>query len=303
MSHSQSTNRVLMIRPAAFSSNLTTLADNSFQNPALDAESRTIQVKALAEFDRLVKALRGHGVDVRVIEDRVELNLPDSVFPNNWFSTTTKGRLIVYPMRSEVRRKERRPDVIEGLRKEWPDFQDLTLFEKSDQFLEGTGSLVIDHVNSIVYACISQRTSSTLVTKWSELNNFLPVIFKAVDSRKVPVYHTNVVMSIGTSFAVVCLESISDQAERKKVGQSLIDSGRELIEIDLSQMDAFCGNVLEVCSADSKRLVVMSECAFRNFRAPQLAALSRHAQVIHSDISTIEKYGGGSARCMLAELF
>jgi hypothetical protein len=290
-----------MVDPLGFRSNPETLEDNAFQAPEVAPEPARLEAGARAEFMALRDALLAIGVQVDV---HVPLNAatPDAVFPNNWFSTRPDGTLVLYPMRARNRRRERWPALVTWLGQRYPTVVDLTRSETEGVFLEGTGSLVIDEPSRIVYASVSSRTDPGLVAEWSARFGYTPHIFRATGRDGREVYHTNVVMGLGDGWAVVCAESVRSQEDRDRVQESLVRTGHEVVQITLDQMHDFCGNVLGLENHEGERFVVMSERAHRSFRPDQLAVLSRHAQPLHVDLTTIETHGGGSARCMLAEL-
>ncbi|CAN5848027.1 arginine deiminase-related protein [soil metagenome] len=290
-----------MIEPIGFRSNPETLADNAFQRPPGDESPQAIEIAAREEFARLREALESRGVEVEWRSARGNREAPDAVFPNNWFSTHAAGKLVLYPMRSPTRRLERSEEIIRELRARYPQMIDLSAHESEDRFLEGTGSLVIDERAGIVYASESPRTDRRLAETWAEQMGYEPVIFRATDAGGRPIYHTNVVMSVGTAGAVVCSEAI-DSLDRPEVLATLAECGHETIDISLEQMKAFCGNVLELENDRGEKLIVMSDRAFHAFTDEQRAILAAHAELVHADLTTIETHGGGSARCMLAEL-
>ncbi len=297
----QTTNHILMIRPVDFKFNAQTAGNNKFQ----EATSQdNIQTEALAEFDGFVALLRSNGVDVTVIDDTLQPETPDSIFPNNWVSFHEDGSVYLYPMFSENRRLERRKDIVDTIAQkfELSHVSDLSFFEQQGRFLEGTGSIVLDRSNKIAYACISIRTDEDVLQNFCSLTGFTPIAFHAVDESEFPIYHTNVMMCIGDKFAVVCLDSIPNPREKEKVIQSLSATGKELIEISFDQMNHFAGNMLEVNDKAGQNLLVMSEQAYLSLKAEQIASLSKYAKIIYAPLYMIEKNGGGSARCMLAEV-
>ena len=300
MSHTTGT--ILMVEPVNFYANPDTLQDNQFQNKSSGSGS-ALQLAAQAEFRALRATLEQAGIKVVCYADLAENKTPDSIFPNNWFSTHRGGKMVLYPMKAPSRRHERRADIIAELRKRYSTVHDLTSYEAQDVFLEGTGSLVLDRVKRIAYACLSQRTDLKLIESWAKLLNYSFIVFHAHDSDGQEIYHTNCMMSVGTSFAVLCLESIVDLAERQAVVASLEGSGKQLFEISYDQMRSFCANILELRTAGSAPLLVMSSAAHNAFSAQQLQALNKYGRIVHSSLANIERYGGGSARCMLAELF
>jgi hypothetical protein len=290
-----------MIEPVGFRSNPETAADNAFQRPPGDESPQVIEIAAREEFARLREALESRGVEVVWRAAAANLEAPDAVFPNNWFSTHAGGTLVLYPMMAPSRRLERRGEIVASLRESYPLIVDLTASEAEGRYLEGTGSLVIDERARIVYAGESPRTDRRLVEAWAERMGYEPVIFRATDAEDRPIYHTNVVMSVGSDWAVLCVEAV-DPLDRSEVLATLAESGHETIDISLEQMEAFCGNVLELESDKGERLVVMSDRAFHAFTDEQREILGSHAELVHADLTTIETHGGGSARCMIAEL-
>ena len=294
--------RVLMIEPVGFRSNPETVADNAFQRPPGDESPQAIEIAAREEFARLREILEARGVEVVWRAAAANRESPDAVFPNNWFSTHAGGTLVLYPMMAPSRRLERRAEIVASLRGSYPLVVDLTASEEEGRYLEGTGSLVIDERARIVYASESPRTDRRLVEEWAERMGYEPVIFRATDAADRPIYHTNVVMSVGSDWAVLCAEAV-DSLDRAEVLATLAESGHETIDISLEQMEAFCGNVLELESDKGERLVVMSDRAFHAFTDEQRDLLGSRADLVHADLTTIETHGGGSARCMIAELY
>ncbi len=304
----QTSKTILMVRPASFGFNPETAENNFYQQN--DARSLSeIQALAQREFDGFVALLRDQGVRVLVIEDTVEPRKTDAVFPNNWFSTHPDGKVILYPMFSPNRRLERRKDIMESLIN--LDFQvneiiDLSFFEQSGQFLEGTGSMVMDHSARVIYACFSERTHPVPLDYVSKLLGYSVIGFDAVQEiqgKVSPIYHTNVMMHIGTDLAVVCLESIPKTAERQKVQDSLTQSGKKVIPITAKQKFNFAGNMLEVSNDGGEKFTVMSQAALDSLNVGQIQQIEKYSTIISPQIPTIEKLGGGSARCMLAEIF
>lgn len=291
-----------MIQPIGFRSNPQTMADNAFQRPPGHESPQALEIAAREEFSRLREALESRGVEVEWRPAAADRESPDAVFPNNWFSTHEGGKLVLYPMMAPNRRRERREEIVDELRDWYPDVLDLTAHESDDRFLEGTGSLVIDERSGIVYASESPRTDRRLVHEWAERMGLVPIVFRANDAEGRPIYHTNVVLSVGGEWAVVCADAI-DPLDRSEVLASLAETGHETIFISREQMAAFCGNVLELGNGRGETLVVMSDRAFHSFTDDQRCALTKHAELVHADLATIEKHGGGSARCMLAELY
>jgi hypothetical protein len=302
----QTTSSVLVIRPARFQSNEQTAANNGFQDHDAAPEPEVAQRAALEEFERLVTALESAGVRVCVFDDTPEPHTPDAIFPNNWFSSHEDGSVILYPMCAPNRRPERRLDIVAALSDDLgfkiEKLTDMSGYERSGRFLEGTGSLVLDRVNRVAYACLSVRTHSALLHAFSELTGYRVISFTAEDERGVAIYHTNVLMCVGRGFAVVCLDAIPDPAERNLVETTLVESGRRLIPIGHAQMDRFAGNMLELSGAGDSPLIAMSQCAFESLDESQLADLQDFGQLLPVDIGTIERCAGGSVRCMIAEL-
>jgi hypothetical protein len=299
---SQSTSNILMIRPVSFGFNEQTAESNAFQTR--DADQQQVQAKALAEFDGLVKVLRNNGVNVIIMEDTPEPRTPDSIFPNNWVSFHATGNVFLYPMQAENRRLERREDIITQLEDNFEVKQviDLSHFEHDNQFLEGTGSMVLDRENKIVYACLSPRTDENVLDVFCGQTRYNAVKFHAVDEKGSAIYHTNVMMAMGSDFAVICLGSIINNTEKQFVIKSIQNSGKEIIDITYDQMNHFAGNMLEVKNAVGETLIVMSQSAYKSLTYEQKAILSSFGKLIYADISTIEANGGGSARCMMAEV-
>lgn len=292
----QSTASVLMVSPVGFRPDEQTAEDNAFQGLAGEEELESIASLAKEEFAKVVGALEQAGVQVQVFEGRGDL--PDAVFPNNWFSTHEDGSLVLYPMRAASRRPERRPEIVRWLLERYPGVLDMTNWEERERCLEGTGSMVLDRENRICFAARSHRTDEQLVRNWCADLEYEPILFDTEGPGGKPVYHTNVLLALGTSFAVVCSEVIMNPSP---VLSALMSTDREIIEITRSQMSSYCGNVLEL--QGRARTVVMSSTAHSAFQASQLERLQAHAEVVAVDIRTIERYGGGGVRCMIAELF
>jgi len=304
----QITNTILMIRPVNFRMNEQTAVNNYFQEE-LEASAFSVNAKAQKEFDTFVEVLRVKGVNVIVVEDTKEPDTPDSIFPNNWVSFHSDGTVGLYPMFAENRRSERREDVLEQLEREGfqiENIMDYTSAEEENLFLEGTGSLLLDRVNQIVYCALSARAEEELIIEFCEDFDCMPVIFTAnqtVDGKRLPIYHTNVIMCLAETFSVICLDAIDDKKEKKNVVHHLKESGKEIITITEEQMHHFAGNMLQVLGADDKRYIVMSTQAFESLNKKQVATLETHCEILHSSLETIETCGGGSARCMMAEVF
>ena len=302
MNHPQSTSHILMIRPVNFGFNEETAESNAFQNR--DAKHDDANRKAQQEFDGMVNALCGDGVDVTVIDDTPEPYTPDSIFPNNWVSFHADGEVYLYPMQAENRRLERREDIIAKLEDRFSvkHVIDLSRFEQENKFLEGTGSMVPDRENKIAYACISPRTDRDVLDLFCEHAGYRPVTFDAVDEKGQAIYHTNVLMCVGTGFAVICLDSIPNPDEKLVVKESLSLTKKEIIDISFGQMKHFAGNMLEVKNSAGDTLIVMSQSAFDALLDEQKQILKKYGKLVHADIGTIETLGGGSARCMMAEV-
>jgi hypothetical protein len=302
MTNTQSTSHILMIRPVNFGFNEETAASNAFQNR--NADKTGVKQKARQEFDAMVNVLCENGVDVIVIEDTPEPYTPDSIFPNNWVSFHGDGSIFLYPMQAENRRLERREDVIAQLEDRFfvKHIIDLSRFEHDSKFLEGTGSMVLDRENKIAYACTSPRTDLDVLALFCEQTGYKEVSFKAFDEYHQAIYHTNVLMCIGSKFAVICLDTITDDNERNEVVTILKLTHKEIITISFAQMNNFAGNMLEVKNKKDETLIVMSQSAFNALDHSQKASLEKYGELVYADISTIESNGGGSARCMMAEV-
>jgi hypothetical protein len=295
---------VLMIRPATFCANLQTAESNRFQN--ISAQYSSAQAAAVAEFELLADALRSAGVRVHVFDDTFEPVTPDALFPNNWVSFHADGSVVLYPMLAPNRRLERRLDILESLSRECHfhtrSVIDLTHREAEAEYLEGTGSMVLDRVNRIAYACLSPRTHLDALAEFAQLLNYRVVAFDAVDRNGVPIYHTNVLMSVGSSFAVVCTDAIRVD-QRGAVIESLVATGHKLIDLSFDQMNQFAGNILELSTADGRHLVALSQRAAIALLPEQRAQLETlSGPLLTASIPTIETLGGGSVRCMLAEI-
>lgn len=298
-----------MIRPVAFRMNEQTSINNYFQNESNGILPSTINAKAQVEFDLLVEKLRNVGVNVIVVDDVLDFDTPDSIFPNNWISFHQNGDVVLYPMFAENRRKERREDILDVIEEAGfviQDIMDYTSAEEDKVFLEGTGSVVLDRVNEIAYCALSPRSDEELFIEFCEDFELNPVIFEAfhtVDGERKHIYHTNVMMSVADTFAVICADCIDDKSERKMVLENLKNSGKEIILISEAQINSFAGNMLQVVGANNERFIVMSDRAYVSLRNDQITKIEKHCKIIHTDLDVIEKYGGGSARCMMAEVF
>jgi hypothetical protein len=305
-----------MIRPVAFRMNEQTTINNYYQKVLDGISPETVNAKAQAEFDVFVNKLRKAGVQVTVVEDTLEPNTPDSIFPNNWISFHENGDVVLYPMFAENRRDERREDILDILEDEGFEINqimDYTAAEEDGIFLEGTGSLLLDRENGKAYCALSPRADEELMIEFCEDFEFTPVLFEAFQTVNLPdgkaggerklMYHTNVMMCLGDTFAVICADCIDDKKERKMVLDSLRGDDKEVILITEEQVNNFAGNMLEVKGKNDKRFLVMSESAFKSLTKKQIAQLEAHVEIIHSSLNTIEACGGGSARCMMAEIF
>jgi hypothetical protein len=306
MPRRQTTRHILMVRPANFGFNEETAVNNAFQRQDGELSPDAIRKQARKEFDRFVEALREAGVQVIVAQDSARPYKPDAVFPNNWVSFHQEGLIITYPMFAPLRRKERRRGVIDavlGAGFSTNKRVNLAYNEKINRYLEGTGSVIFDHVHRLAYACLSPRTDAQLLHELCRLLEYQPVAFHATDSQHQDIYHTNVMMALGEDFVVVCLESVRDEAERRYLTGLFEKTGKEIVEISLAQMNAFAGNMLQVRNDREETILVMSEQAYRALNPTQIATLERHTRLLHSPLDVIERYGGGSARCMMAEVF
>ena len=306
----QTTNSVLMIRPVAFRMNEQTAVNNYYQKVLDGLSPETVNAKAQAEFDTFVNKLRMVGVDVTVIDDTTEPNTPDSIYPNNWISFHENGDVVFYPMFAENRRAERREDILDLLENNGflvnDGIMDYTEAEDDGYFLEGTGSIVLDRENGKAYCALSPRADEELFIEFCEDFDMNPILFEAyhsVNGERKLIYHTNLMMCIGDTFAVICADCIDDKKERKMVLDSLKSDEKEIILITEAQLDNFAGNMLEVQGSDERRYLVMSTAAYQSLTKKQIAQLEEHITIISSNLDTIEACGGGSARCMIAEVF
>ncbi|SQA94889.1 citrulline utilization hydrolase CtlX [Capnocytophaga ochracea] len=303
----QITNTVLMVRPVRFRMNEETVVNNYFQEE-MDLKNEEINRQAQQEFDAFVHKLREVGVKVIGVDDIYEQNTPDSVFPNNWITFHQNGNVAIYPMFAENRRRERREDILDKVEEDGfliENVYDYTDAEQENIFLEGTGAMVLDRVHRKAYCALSPRADEELFIEFCEDFEYTPVIFKAyqkVDGKQVPIYHTNVMMALGENFAVVCLDTITDKSERKNLLHHLKEDKKEIISITPEQMCQYAGNMLQVQGKDSTYLV-MSDTAYNALTPQQIQTIEKYTQILHSNLETIETCGGGSARCMLAEVF
>ena len=298
---------ILMVRPSSFRTNTQTLQNNHFQKIS-DSSDEIILQKTLIEFDNLVNKIRSYGIPVTVFQDDLIFDTPDSIFPNNWISFHTEKKIVLYPMYAENRRLERNENIIKKVESTGviiDTILDYTKAELNNQFLEGTGSMVLDRKNKKAYASISERTSEILLDEFCDEFNYMPIVFESYQhhgNRSYLIYHTNVMMCVADKYSVICLESIKSEGEKKKVKQSLIDDGKEIIEISSKQLDCFSGNMIELIY-NKKSYLVMSETAFKSLSVNQLSSINNYSEIIYSNVDTIESCGGGSVRCMIAEVF
>lgn len=304
----QITSTLVMVRPKHFNYNKETAANNTFQQHLPHLTSEQVADQAIQEFNALVKTFRDAGIRVEVVEDTDQPETPDAVFPNNWVSFHEDGTVITYPMWSVVRRKERREDLLEGLKQRFVMNRRIAYeaFEEQGMMLESTGSMVLDRVNKIAYACLSERTHPEVLQQFCHDMGYTPMLFHAVqpvNGRPSPVYHTNVMMSLGENFAVLCEELIPNQQELTQVKESLKATGHEIIAITANQCSRYAGNMLQVKNENGQSFLAMSSQAFQSLSPHQVEAINRYTQIIHSPITTIETLGGGSVRCMMAEIF
>ncbi len=302
----QTTDTVLMIEPIAFGFNEETAKNNYFQN---EQKGFDIQFKALSEFKMFVEKLRSKGINVITIKDTLDPHTPDSIFPNNWVSFHKDGKVVLYPMFASNRRVERRDDIIETIKEqgfEVAEIDDWSFPETQGHYLEGTGSMIFDHDHKIAYGSVSLRLDENLFREFCDKYGFTPVVFhsfQTVGEERLPIYHTNVMMCVADQFVVICLDCIDDELERNKVIETIKNSGKEIIEISEDQMHQFAGNMLQVQNKEGRKFLIMSETAYKSLEQDQISAIEKYCEIIYSDLNTIEVNGGGSARCMLAEVF
>lgn len=301
----QTASSILMVRPAKFGFNEQTAESNAFQHKDSTLSNQEISQKALIEFDQFVEKLISAGIQVIVAEDSHGPAKPDAVFPNNWVTFHESGTVITYPMMAETRRTERREEILNQVSKDFEIKKRLHLehFEDENRFLEGTGSMILDRVHKVIYACISPRTDNMLLKEIAALEAYRPIVFHAVDGNDQEIYHTNVMMALGETFVVICMDTIKDKQERKEILDCFAETGKEVIEISIKQMLSFAGNMLQLRNDKGQTILVMSEQAFLSLNTSQINSIERHTNILYSPINTIETYGGGSARCMIAEVF
>jgi hypothetical protein len=293
---------ILMVRPFQFYFNQQTAANNFFQS---NINIENANELAIAEFDAMVEKLRAHQIKVNVVQDTKDPSTPDSIFPNNWVSTHTNGTLCLYPMYAENRRAERKSTVINFLQSNYKieNTLDLTDLEKEGKFLEGTGSMVLDHQNKIAYGCLSERLDKNAFNEWCDKMQFKPITFKALDDKAQPIYHTNVLMCMANQFVVICSDSIPNEQERQMLLDSFAQTNKEVIEISQDQLNHFAGNMLQVFDITEKPHLIMSEQAYKSLHTAQLKSLEKYNPLLPISIPTIEALGGGSTRCMMAEIY
>jgi hypothetical protein len=301
----QITSTILMVRPANFGFNEETASNNAFQTRDDQTEQHLIRKQACTEFDRFVEALRDAGVRVLVAEDTLNPVKPDAVFPNNWVTFHEDGTVVTYPMYAQLRRLERREDILEQIADSFEVKRRIHLegSEADEIYLEGTGSMILDRPNRLVYACLSPRTDELLLDRFCTELGFNKRVFQAVDGEGQDIYHTNVMMALGETLVVICLETVRNASEKQLLLDTFRLTGKEVVEISLDQMMAFAGNMLQVRNEQGNPILVMSTQAFESLSPDKILQIEKHCQILHSDIRTIERLGGGSARCMMAEVF
>ncbi|MCF6360299.1 MAG: arginine deiminase-related protein [Cyclobacteriaceae bacterium] len=305
----QITNNILMIRPIAFRMNEQTAVNNYYQKVLAGLDSNQIQANALKEFDYYADKLKSIGVNVTVINDTIEPSTPDSIFPNNWVSFHESGKVGLYPMFAENRRLERRQDILDSLVEQGFKIEeviDITKYEQEGKNLEGTGSLILDRENKLAYAAISERTNRDVLKVFCEKFKYKAVVFhsnQTVNGDRLPIYHTNVMMCVADRFAIICADSIDDTTERTNTLQALISSGKEIIDITEDQVNRFAGNMLQVVGKGGQPYLIMSTAAYTSLTEEQISTIKSYSPIVHSSLDTIEALGGGSARCMMAEVF
>jgi hypothetical protein len=297
----QTTSKVLMIRPMHFVYNAETAVNNSFQ---VKGNQENLTEKAVEEFDAFVLVLQNQGIEVTVVEDSPNPHTPDAIFPNNWISFHSSGIYCLYPMFAPNRRKERKAEVLEIIQKKFHYHRliDFTGYESENLFLEGTGSMVLDREKRLAYACLSPRTNLSVLEDFCRRLNYRPVVFHSVNETGQDIYHTNVMMCVADQYAVICLDSIPDSAEKKYVEESILRSGKEIVRISISQMNQFAGNMLQLENDHKEKILVMSTAAWNALLPEQIELLTKYNRILHSSLQHIETNGGGSARCMIAEI-
>jgi hypothetical protein len=301
----QTTPNIMMVRPANFGYNPQTAVSNAFQDNDTSLSEAKISDLAVEEFDQFVAKLRASGINVIVAQDEDEPKKPDAVFCNNWVSFHTNGTMILYPMLTPNRRLERQENVIETITNQFEITRrmDLAPHENENRILEGTGSMILDRLNRLVYACLSPRTDAGLLDEFCEWAEYEKVVFHSVDRNGQEIYHTNVMMAMGDKFVVISMATIPDEVEKVMLYQHFERTNKEVIDLTMEQIESFAGNMLQVENTDGKTFLVMSEQAFKSLRKDQIDAIEKHTAILYAPIYTIEKLGGGSARCMMAEIF
>ena len=295
-----------MVEPIAFGYNAETAENNYFQ---VEQKETDIQQKALSEFKNFVEKLQAKGINVITVKDTIDPHTPDSIFPNNWVSFHQDGKVVLYPMFASNRRVERREDIIETIKNEGfsvSEIDDWSLPEVQGHYLEGTGSMIFDHDHKIAYGSVSLRLDENLFKEFCEKYGFKPVVFhsyQTVENERLPIYHTNVMMCVADQFVVICLDCIDDELEREKIQEVIKSTNKEIIEISEDQLQQFAGNMLQVQNDQGEKFLVMSETAYKSLNSEQVSNIEKYCEIIHADLNTIEVNGGGSARCMLAEVF
>ncbi|MGB0524704.1 MAG: citrulline utilization hydrolase CtlX [Flammeovirgaceae bacterium] len=301
----QRTSHIMMIRPAFFGYNEQTAKSNAFQNSLNNLEDANIQAIATQEFEQLASEIKNHGVTVNIIDDSLEPKKPDAIFCNNWVSFHDDGTVILYPVCTPNRRWERRRSVLDMIGQGYhiTNEIDFSHYEEDGKFLESTGSMILDRQHKVCYACLAIRTDKDLLQKFSEKMGYELVVFDSVDENGIPIYHTNVMMGLAMNYVVICMESIKDEAQRNQLIQKFKDTNKEIVDISLDQVKQFCGNVIELENKAGASLLIMSDRARHAFTPEHKAIIERHSTIVSAPINTIEKIGGGGARCMVAEVF
>lgn len=306
----QITSHIMMVRPINFRYNAETAVNNYYQKVIDNLSPEQANEKATAEFDNFVTKLRAEDINVYVFQDDAHPDTPDSIYPNNWVSFHADGRIGLYPMYAENRRLERREEMFEILADDFgfevDELEDFSGFEGEGLFLEGTGSMILDRENHLAYAALSKRTDMHVLDSFCQRFGYEPVAFTAYQTHneeRLPIYHTNVMMCLGSSFSVICLNCIDDLEERKFVTETLKKTGKKIVDISESQKEHFAGNMLNVSNNKGEEYCVMSTAAYNSLRPDQIELIEKHAKILHSSLDTIEALGGGSARCMMAEIF
>jgi hypothetical protein len=302
---SQAANALMMVRPVRFCYNAETAVDNAFQKES-DTNTESIQAKARQEFDNYVSILKSKGVEVAVFEDTLEPHKPDSIFPNNWISFHEDGTTVLYPMKANNRRVERRPDIVEGIETTY-NFNiqnkiDISKEEDAGRILEGTGSIVFDYINRIAYACVSQRTDKSLLDEIASKLGYKVVAFTSVDANGKEIYHTNVMMCVAERYALICAQSITNTQEREAVLKSLTETGHEVVLLSYEQIGSFAGNALQVRGQEGKCVLIISKKGYDSLSEDQKETIQQYDEIVPIPLDTIETNGGGSARCMIADI-